>query len=45
MENFDLNKIKNLSLNEAKLYVDKYFIPLTNGDHAFYINSKYEMYD
>ena len=45
MENFDLNKIKNLSLNEAKLYVDKYFIPLTNGDHAFYINSKYEIYD
>jgi hypothetical protein len=45
MENFDLNKIKNLSLNESKLYIDKYFIPLTNGDHAFYINGKYEIYD
>jgi hypothetical protein len=45
MENFDLNKIKTLSPIEAKNYIDKYFIPLTNGDHAFYINSKYEIMD
>jgi hypothetical protein len=45
MENFDLNKIKNLSQNESKKYIDKYFIPLTNGDHAFYINRKYEIMD
>lgn len=45
MENFDLNKIKNLSFNEAKLYIDKYFIPLTNGEHAFYINGRYEIMD
>ena len=45
MENFDLNKIKTLSPVEAKNYIDKYFIPLTNGDHAFYINGKYEIMD
>src|SRR5574343_85057 len=45
MENFDLNKIKNLSFNEAKLYIDKYFIPLTNREHAFYINGRYEIMD
>lgn len=43
MENFDLNKIKNLSFTDAKLYIDKYFLPLTNGDHAFFINGKYEI--
>ncbi len=45
MENFDLNKIKTLSPVEAKTYIDKYFIPLTNGDHAFYINGRYEIMD
>ena len=45
MENFDLNKIKNLSFVEAKTYIDKYFIPLANGDHAFYINGQYEIFD
>jgi phage/plasmid-associated DNA primase len=45
IENFDLNKIKTLSPIEAKQYIDKYFIPLTNGDHAFYVNGKYEIMD
>jgi hypothetical protein len=45
MENFDLSKIKNLSFVEAKTYIDKYFIPLANGDHAFYINGQYEIFD
>ena len=45
MENFDLAKIKNLSHNEGKTYIDKYFIPLTNGEHAFLINGQYEISD
>jgi hypothetical protein len=28
-ENFDLNKVKTLSPNEAKQYVDNYFIPIS----------------
>ena len=45
MENFDLGKIKTLSFNDCKTYIDKYFIPLTNGEHAFYIDGKYEIMD
>jgi heat shock protein HspQ len=45
MENFNLEKIKNLSLSDSKKYIDKYFIPLTNGEHAFYINGQYEIMD
>ena len=41
MENFNLDTIKNLSLNEAKKYIDKYFIPLTDGNHGFYNNKTY----
>jgi hypothetical protein len=44
-ENFDLNKVKALSPIEAKQYVDKYFIPLTDGNHALLVNGKYEIYD
>jgi hypothetical protein len=43
--NFDLTKVKNFSLKKAKLYIDKYFIPLTDGNHAFYVNGKYEIYE
>jgi hypothetical protein len=45
MENFDLNKVKQLSPIMLKEYVDKYFIPLTDGNHALYVNGKYEIYD
>lgn len=44
-ENFDLNKIKTLSPNDAKLYIDKFFIPLSNGDHAYFENGKYVIKD
>lgn len=44
-ENFDLNKVKTLSQNEARQYVDKFFIPLTDGNHALLVNGKYEIYD
>ena len=43
MENFSLDLIKNLSPNDAKEYITKYFIPLTDGNHAFYLNGKYEI--
>ena len=43
--NFCLNHIKTLSPNEARRYIDSYFIPLTDGDHAFYINGKYDILD
>jgi len=42
--NFCLNHIKDLSLNDARRYIDSYFIPLTTGDHAFYTDGKYEIY-
>jgi hypothetical protein len=45
IENFSLDKIKNLSQNEAKSYLIKYFIPLTDGNHAFYHNGKFEILD
>ena len=44
-ENFDLSKIKNLSPIEAKAYIDKYFVPLSTGDHAFLENGKYIIKD
>lgn len=43
IENFDFDKLKELSLTEAKKYIDKYFIPLTNGEHAFLLNGEYEI--
>ena len=43
--NFCLNHIKTLSPNDARRYIDQYFIPLTDGTHAFYINGKYDVLD
>ena len=45
MENFNLALIKNLSFTEGKAYIDKYFIPLTDGTHAFYNDGKYDIMD
>jgi hypothetical protein len=45
IENFSLDYIKNLSQNDAKEYLTKYFVPLTDGNHAFYINGKFEIYE
>ena len=42
-QNFCLDLIKELSPNDAKAYITKYFIPLTNGNHAVLINGKYEI--
>lgn len=43
IENFSLDHIKNLSQNEAKEYLIKYFVPLTDGKHAFYMNGKFNI--
>ena len=45
MENFSLDHIKTLSQNDAKVYLIKYFLPLTDGNHAFYINGKFQILD
>ena len=37
-ENFKLDTISNLSLNDAKQYLVKYIVPLTNGSHALLKN-------
>ena len=43
--NFKLSEVKNLSQTDAKTYVTKYFVPLSNGGHAHFINGKYELID
>jgi hypothetical protein len=39
--NFDLNKFKYLSPVDAKQYITRYFVPLSNGTHAMYIDGQY----
>ena len=41
--NFSLDTISNLSQQEAKQYLIKYIVPLTNGSHAMLKNGKYEI--
>ncbi len=45
--NFNLNNIKDMSMTDAKRYIDQYFYILTNGSHALYNYDKkeYEIYD
>ena len=43
--NFDLAKLKVLSPIDAKKYIDDYFIPLTDGNHAFYRDGNYDILD
>ena len=45
VENFDLALIDDLPTSKAKAYIDKYFIPLTDGKHAFLIDGEYQLYD
>ena len=45
MNCFNLDKIKTLSPNDAKEYITKYFIPLTDGNHALLKDNKYEILD
>lgn len=45
-EKFDLEKIKALAENskvEARQYLDKYFIPLTDGTHAMFNGVSYDI--
>lgn len=43
MENFSFKKLKELSLIDSKDYIAKYFVPLSDGNHAFLNNGKYEI--
>ncbi len=45
MDNFNLEKINTLCLNDQKEYVKKYFVPLANGQHAVLFNGSYEIQD
>lgn len=47
IENFNLNRIKDMSPNDAKAYIDNYFYILADGKHAFYNYDKkdYDIYD
>ena len=45
MENFNLSKLKEMSPTDAKAYIVKYFVPLTDGNHAMYKNKKYDVVD
>ena len=48
MKNFILKKVQDLKPSEqskAEAYISKYFIPLSNGMHAFFNNGKYELID
>ena len=44
-ENFSLDKINDLSKKDAQEYLTKYFIPLSDGNHALYSNKKYTILD
>lgn len=44
-ENFQLSKIKTLSPVDAKDYITKYFVPLSNGNHAMLIDGIYHIKD
>lgn len=41
MENFNLKKLKTLNPSDAKEYIIKYFVPLTDGNHAKYEDGRY----
>jgi hypothetical protein len=43
--NFQLSKIKTLSPVDAKDYITKYFVPLSNGNHAMLIDGVYTIKD
>jgi len=42
---FNLSKIRTLSPNDAKTYITNYFIPLNNGNHAFYDGNVFTVRD
>ena len=43
--NFQLSKLKTLSPNDAKDYITRYFVPLSNGNHAMLIDGVYVIKD
>lgn len=45
MDEFELSKVKQMGIDEAKRYIDKHFIILDNGDHAMINKGRVIMYD
>lgn len=45
VENFALSKIKTLSPIDAKEYITRYFVPLSNGNHAMLVDGVYVIKD
>jgi hypothetical protein len=43
IENFSFDVINNLSQTEAKNYLTKYFVPLTDGSHAYLMDGKFKI--
>ena len=45
MDNFNLETAQNLGLPQAKEYITKYFVPLTDGNHAMLLNGEFVIKD
>ena len=41
MQNFNLKTVKTLNPLDAKNYITKYFVPLSDGNHAMFQDGKY----
>ena len=41
MQNFNLKTVKTLNPMDAKNYITKYFVPLSDGNHAMFQDGKY----
>ena len=41
MEEFDLQKLDNLTPSQSQEYITNYFVPLATGNHAVYINGNF----
>ena len=42
-QNFNLSLVKELSQNDARVYLTKYIVPLTTGDYAFFEDGEYKI--
>lgn len=43
MEEFSLAKVQLFNQSDAQNYISKYFIPLQSGNHAVYMNGKFNI--
>ncbi len=45
VKTFNLEKVKDLSFSKQKKYITKYFVPLSDGNHAQKVNGLYVVKD